>query len=179
MRRRSDAMERTFILLKPDCVVRCLMGKLISRFEEKGLKVIGMKMLSPSRKQLEELYTQHREKPFYSDLIVDMQKAPVVAAVIEGRSAVDTVRKMCGITIGREAEPGTLRGDFSMSIRMNVIHAADSLAAAERELAIFFKPDEICRYDMPTAGYVYTKQELTEKEPEAPAKPRKTPGKED
>jgi len=139
-------MERTLVLLKPDAVQRRLIGRIISRIEEKGLKIVGLKMIRVSRELAEKHYAEHREKPFYPELVSFITSAPVVAIVVEGPKAVDTVRKMMGKTNPLEAEPGTIRGDFGLSVTMNLIHGSDSQASAAREIALFFREDEILSY---------------------------------
>jgi nucleoside-diphosphate kinase len=139
-------MERTLVLLKPDAVQRRLIGRIISRIEEKGLKIVGLKMIRVSRELAEKHYAEHREKPFYPELVSFITSAPVVAMVVEGPKAVDTVRKMMGKTNPLEAEPGTIRGDFGLSVTMNLIHGSDSQASAAREIALFFREDEILSY---------------------------------
>jgi nucleoside-diphosphate kinase len=139
-------MERTLVLLKPDAVQRRLIGRIISRIEEKGLKIVGLKMIRVSRELAEKHYAEHREKPFYPELLSFITSAPVVAMVVEGPKAVETVRKMMGKTNPLEAEPGTIRGDFGLSVTMNLIHGSDSQASAAREIALFFREDEILSY---------------------------------
>jgi nucleoside-diphosphate kinase len=139
-------MERTLVLLKPDAVQRRLIGRIISRIEEKGLKIVGLKMIRVTRELAEKHYAEHREKPFYPELVSFITSAPVVAMVVEGPKAVETVRKMMGKTNPLEAEPGTIRGDFGLSVTMNLIHGSDSQASAAREIALFFREDEILSY---------------------------------
>ncbi len=139
-------MERTLVLLKPDAVQRRLVGRIISRIEEKGLKIVGLKMVRVSRELAEKHYAEHREKPFYPELVSFITSAPVVAMVVEGPKAVEVVRKMMGKTNPLEAEPGTIRGDFGLSVTMNLIHGSDSPASAAREIALFFREDEILSY---------------------------------
>jgi len=153
-------MERTFILLKPDCVIRGLIGEILSKFEKKGLKVVGMKMVKLKRKQLEDFYSHHKEKPFFEKLIKFMKKTPVVTIILEGLNSVEVVRKMCGTTTGREAIPATVRGDYSMSTRMNIIHAADSVDMAKKEIDMFFKQREIYDYKKPQMSFIYCEEEL-------------------
>lgn len=167
-------MERTFVLLKPDCVTRGLIGEIISKFEKKGLKIVGMKMIKLKRKNLEILYKHHKEKEFFEKLINFMRKTPVVAIVLEGKNSVEVVRKMCGVTNGREANPGTIRGDYSMSMRMNVIHAADNVEVANEEINLFFKAKEIYDYKLQTNPFLYCEEELEDEVKRMP-KPRKMP----
>ena len=140
-------MQRTLILLKPDCVQRRLMGQVLSRFENKGLNIIAMKMLQVTPELAAEHYAEHVEKPFYPGLEAFITGAPVVAMVIEGREAIRVVREMLGPTSGLEAAAGTIRGDLSSSRQMNLVHASDSPEAAEREINLYFDADQICEYD--------------------------------
>ena len=140
-------MQRTLILLKPDCVQRRLMGYVLSRFENKGLNIIAIKMLRVTPELAAEHYAEHVEKPFYPGLEAFITGAPVVAMVIEGREAIRVVREMLGATSGLEAAAGTIRGDLSSSRQMNLVHASDGPEAAEREINLYFEPDQICEYD--------------------------------
>ena len=139
-------MERTLILLKPDCVQRRLMGTIISRFEDKGLNIIAMKMLQVTPELAKQHYAEHVEKPFYPGLEAFITGAPVVAMVIEGLEAIRVVRDMLGATSGLKANAGTIRGDFSSSRQMNLVHASDGPEAAAREMELYFQADEICAY---------------------------------
>lgn len=141
-------MERTLVLLKPDAVQRRLVGRIISRFEEKGLKIVGLKMIKVPPKLAEEHYAEHRGKPFYPELVSFITSAPVVAMVVEGPKAVEVGRKMIGKTNPLEAEPGTIRGDFGLFVTMNLVHGSDSPASAAREIALFFREEEILSYTM-------------------------------
>ncbi len=147
-------MERTLVLLKPDAVQRRLVGRVISRIEEKGLKIVGLKMLRVSPELAERHYAEHQGKPFYRELVSFITSAPVVAMVVEGPRAVEVVRKMMGKTNPLEAEPGTIRGDFGLCVTMNLIHGSDSPASAAREIAFFFRADELCTYTMPDAPWL-------------------------
>ena len=133
-------------MIKPDGVQRGLIGEIISRLERKGLKIVAMKMLSVSKDLAERHYAEHREKPFFQSLVDYITSGPVVAMVVEGKNAVKVVRTLVGATNPQEALPGTIRGDFGMDIGRNVIHASDSLESAEREISLFFKPEEIVEY---------------------------------
>ncbi len=148
-------MERTFVMIKPDAVQRGLIGEIISRLERKGLKIVAMKMLSVSKELAEKHYAEHREKPFFESLVSYITSAPVVAIVVEGKNAVKVVRTLVGATNPQEAQPGTIRGDFGMDIGRNVIHASDSLESAEREISLFFKPEEIVEYRRIDEGWLY------------------------
>ncbi len=147
-------MERTLVLLKPDAVQRRLIGRIISRIEDKGLKIVGLKMIRVPRELAEKHYAEHREKPFYPELVSFITSAPVVAMVVEGPKAVETVRKMMGKTNPLEAEPGTIRGDFGLSVTMNLIHGSDSQASAAREIALFFREDEILSYNTADSAWL-------------------------
>lgn len=141
------ALERSLVLFKPDAVQRKLCGRLLARIEEKGLKVVGMKMLRLTPEMARAHYREHVEKPFYPDLEAFISSAPVVALVVEGPGAVEVLRRLMGPTNGREAPPGTLRGDYGLSRQMNLIHGSDSVESAEREIAIYFRPEEIFPYE--------------------------------
>lgn len=135
-------MERTLILFKPDALQRGIVGEILSRFEKKGLKIIGMKMLKMSPEMIREHYRHLVDKPFFPALERFMSH-PIIAVVLEGKDAVAVVRKMVGVTNAREAEPGTIRGDYSMSISKNVIHASENKEVAEEEVRRFFKEEEL------------------------------------
>ena len=140
-------MERTLVLLKPDCVQRRLMGEIISRFETKGFNVIAMKMLQVTPELAKQHYAEHVEKPFYPGLEEFITGAPVVAMCIEGLDIIRVVRDMLGATNGLNASAGTIRGDYSSSRQMNLVHASDGPEAAEREMQLYFDPTEICPYE--------------------------------
>lgn len=140
-------MERTLILFKPDCVQRRLVGRILSRFEDKGLNVIAMKMMRITPALSKQHYAEHVSKPFYPALEAFVTGAPVVAAVIEGLEAIRVVREMLGATSGLKAAAGTIRGDYSSSRQMNLVHASDGPEASAREIALYFQPAEICSYE--------------------------------
>ena len=140
-------MERTLILCKPDCVERRLVGRVLTRFEEKGLNIIAMKMLRVTPELAQQHYAEHVDKPFYPELEGFITSAPVVAAVLEGLEAIRVVREMLGATSGLKAASGTIRGDFSSSRQKNLVHASDSSESANREIAIYFSEDELCPYE--------------------------------
>jgi nucleoside-diphosphate kinase len=140
-------MERTLVLLKPDCVQRRLMGEIISRFETKGFNVIAMKMLQVTPELAKQHYAEHVEKPFYPGLEEFITGAPVVAMCIEGLDIIRVVRDMLGATNGLNASAGTIRGDYSSSRQMNLVHASDGPEAADREMQLYFDPTEICPYE--------------------------------
>ncbi|MBY0450734.1 MAG: nucleoside-diphosphate kinase [Cyanobacteria bacterium] len=153
-------MERTFIALKPDAVQRGFIGEIIARFERKGFKLIGLKLMHVSKAQAEEHYGEHREKPFFGGLVSFITSAPIVAMAWEGNNVVESARKMMGATNPKESAPGTIRGDFAVDLGRNIIHGSDSVASAERELAIFFAPNELLAgWDRTTEGWVYEKPE--------------------
>ena len=137
-------MERTFILLKPDCVQRRLMGRIITRFEEKGLNVIAAKMLVITPELAKQHYAEHVSKGWYPTLEAFVTGGPVLAAVLEGLEAIKVVREMLGATSGLNAAPGTIRGDYSSSRQMNLVHGSDGAEAAAREIALYFKKEELC-----------------------------------
>lgn len=140
-------MERSLILLKPDCVQRRLMGKVISRFEEKAINIIAMKMIQVTPELARQHYAEHVDKPFYPGLESFITGAPVVAMVLEGLDVIRVVREMLGATNGLNAAAGTIRGDFSSSRQMNLVHASDGAEAAAREIALYFDPAELCPYE--------------------------------
>jgi nucleoside-diphosphate kinase len=131
------------VIIKPDGVRRGLVGEILSRFEKKGFKIRALKMIRLSREQAEKLYDIHFGKSFFNDLVNYMTSGPVVAVILEGDNAVNAVRLMIGPTDGSKAPPGTIRGDYSLSIRENVIHASDSIERVEHEVSVIFKPEEI------------------------------------
>ncbi len=137
-------MERTLVLLKPDCVQRRLIGRLLARFEDKGLTFVAMKMLRITPELAKKHYAEHVGKPFYPGLEAFITSAPVVAVAVAGVEAIRVVREMLGATSGLKAAAGTLRGDFSSSRQMNLVHASDGPQAAARELDLYFRPDELC-----------------------------------
>ncbi len=139
-------MERTFVLLKPDCIQRRLAGRILARFEDKGLNLIAMKMLKVTPELSKQHYAEHLSKPFYPALESFITGGPVVACVVEGLEAIRVVRDLLGATSGLKATAGTIRGDFSSSRQMNLVHASDGAEAAAREIALYFRPEELCAY---------------------------------
>jgi len=139
-------VERTFVFVKPDGVLRGLIGEIIKRLEQAGLKIIALKMLKLTREQAEKLYDIHKGKHFFEPLVNYVTSGPIVAMILEGPDAVKKVRKLIGKTNPVEADAGTIRGDFALTISRNVIHAADSKERAEYEMKIIFKDDEIVSY---------------------------------
>lgn len=152
-------MIRTAVLVKPDGLQRGLIGEIMSRFERKGLKLVGLKMISMTDAQLTEWYIEHKEKSFFGELKSFMGSMPVVAMVWEGIDAVSVVRKLVGVTLGREAEGGSIRGDFGMSQQYNLIHASSSEDDANREIEILFNVDEIFDYSSVFETVVYAEYE--------------------
>ncbi|MCG3151247.1 MAG: Nucleoside diphosphate kinase [bacterium] len=136
-------LERTFILFKPDALERGVVGEILSRFERKGLVLSGMKLIHVSDEQINKHYEEHLGKPFLPGLIQYIQSGPVIAAVLTGKNAVETVRKMLGATDPGKADVGTIRGDYGQDISRNLVHGSDSPASAEREIAIYFQPSEL------------------------------------
>jgi len=153
-------MEKTVVLVKPDGVQRALIGKIIDRFEQKGLHLVGMKMMSMNDATLNEWYAHHADKPFFPALKSYMKSYPLVAMLWEGVDAAETVRKMIGITLGRKAEPGTIRGDFAMSQQYNLIHASESSEAAEKESRLIFVDSEIFPWEKIDFSQIYSQEEL-------------------
>lgn len=137
-------LERTFIAVKPDGVKRNLIGKIISRFEEKGYKIIGLKMLLPTVELAEKHYAEHKGKPFYPRLIRYITSGPIVAMVVEGDNVIAVSRRMMGATRPEEAEAGTIRFDYAICKEFNIIHGSDCLESAQREISIYFKDEELC-----------------------------------
>ncbi|GAB6147802.1 nucleoside-diphosphate kinase [Stetteria hydrogenophila] len=137
------AVERTLVLIKPDGVRRGLVGEIISRFERKGFKIKALKMLWMTREQAEEFYKVHKGKPFFEELVEFITSGPVVAMILEGDSAISVVRLMIGATDGRKAAPGTIRGDYALSVGENVVHASDSKESFEHESRVVFREEEL------------------------------------
>ncbi|MDA1060821.1 MAG: nucleoside-diphosphate kinase [bacterium] len=151
--------EKTLVLIKPDAIQRGLCGSITERFEKKGLKLVGIKMMSLDEAVLREHYAHIADKPFFPGVAKFMQSSPVIAMCWEGLEVVETVRKITGITKAREAEAGSIRGDFAMSMGCNVIHASDGVEAAEVEVKRFFNPDELHEYDKSEYMHVYADDE--------------------
>lgn len=153
-------MEQTLIILKPDAVQRGLLGDILSRFERKGLKIVALKMMHLDDVLLIEHYVHLKDKPFFAGLKEYMKTSPVVIACLEGVEAVKVVRILCGPTASREALPGTIRGDFSVSTQSNIIHASDSKETAENEVKRFFDAKEMCSYQKCDFEIIYAKDEV-------------------
>jgi nucleoside-diphosphate kinase len=139
-------MQQTLILVKPDGVQRRLVGAIIQRFEQKGLRLAGLKLVQPSRDLAEKHYAVHKGKPFYDSLLQFLTSGPTVAMVWEGREAVTVARTLMGVTDGVKAPPATIRGDFAISVQNNLVHGSDSPENAAAEIALWFKPEELVRY---------------------------------
>jgi len=154
------AIERTLIILKPDAVNRGMCGEVLARFERKGLKITALKMAWLDEKILREHYAHLAAKPFFPEIVEFMSRSPVIIGVLEGRNAVELVRGMCGVTDANKAAPGTIRGDFAISTSRNIIHASDSVETAKKEIARFFKQEELFDYKLSNEKYLYAADEL-------------------
>ena len=139
--------ERTLVLVKPDGVQRLLVGRILARFEERGLKLVGIKLVAVDRDLAERHYAVHREKPFFAGLVEFITSSPLVATAFEGPNAIAVVRSMVGATRPHEAAPGTIRGDLALETAQNLIHASDGAETAAAELALWFEPGELLEYD--------------------------------
>jgi nucleoside-diphosphate kinase len=148
------ATERTFSMLKPGVIQRRLAGEIIARIERKGLRIVAIKMMAISRTLAETQYAEHRGKSFFAELVSFIVSGPVVAMVIEGENAIAQVRALCGATKVEAAQPGTIRGDYAMHTGINVIHASDSSASADREIGLFFDKSEICAWTDGNDGWI-------------------------
>lgn len=148
-------MERTYVMVKPDGVQRNLVGEILSRFEKKGFKIVGLKMLRLTREIAEKHYAEHIGKPFFESLVSYITSGPVVAFVLEGKDVVATVRAMNGATNPLNAGPGTVRGDYAIEVGRNVIHASDSVESANREIGIYFTEAELCEYTKNVDNWLY------------------------
>lgn len=147
-------MQKTLILLKPDCVHRRLVGTIIHRFEQKGLRLAGLKLVHASRELAEKHYAVHKGKPFYDSLLQFLTAGPTVAMVWEGREAVAVARGLMGATDGTKAPPATIRGDFAISVQNNLVHGSDSAENAAVEIALWFKPEELVSWQPVDATWV-------------------------
>jgi nucleoside-diphosphate kinase len=148
-------METTLIILKPDAVQRGLMGRIVSRFEDKGLQVVGCKLMQITPQLAATHYESHKGKPFYEGLVRFMTSAPVLVLAVRGNGAITISRNMMGATFGSKANPGTIRGDFGVSNSFNLIHGSDSPEAATRELGLFFKPGEVLEFKRSVDAWIY------------------------
>lgn len=156
-------MQRSCVLVKPDGIQRGLIGEIISRFERKGLKLLAIKMVKLDDEILDTWYEHHKTKPFFPNLKQFMTSAPIVAMVWEGLECIPAVRKLCGVTKGRDAEAGSIRGDFAMSQSNNLIHASDSAKSAEREISLMFTEEDIYTYDKDDYCNIYSVEEWKKK----------------
>ncbi|MCA9255309.1 MAG: nucleoside-diphosphate kinase [Phycisphaerales bacterium] len=148
-------MEKTLIILKPDAVQRGMAGRIITRFEEKGFQIVGMKLITIDKALAEKHYGVHKEKPFYPRLLEYITSSPVVVMVLQAVNAITVARKMMGATFGSKAEPGTIRGDFGLSNSFNLIHGSDSPEAAESEMALYFTKEEIQSFERANDKWIY------------------------
>ena len=148
-------IQKSFVMMKPDAVQRRLMGKILSRFEEKGLQIVAVKLMQIDEELAKTHYVEHAEKPFFPGVVEYITSSPSLAMVIEGEEAITTIRKLVGATNPLEADLGTIRGDYGMDTGRNIIHASDSPASAEREIGLFFNEDEICDYQIIDNELIY------------------------
>ena len=153
------AIERTLILAKPDAVQRGLSGEIIKRFETRGLKIIGLKLMQITKELAAKHYAAHTTKPFYPGLVSFMTSGPVVAMVLEGPKAIDACRKVMGKTFCTDAEPGTIRGDLGVSRGMNLVHGSDGPEAAKKEIELFFQAEELLEYKRAGDAWVLNAEE--------------------
>jgi len=150
-----QSFEQTLILLKPDAVQRRLVGRILARFEQKGLSIVALKMMQVSEELARRHYAVHEGKEFYEPLVEFITASPIIACVLEGVDAIATARKLMGATFGRDAAPGTIRGDFGISKRYNLIHGSDSPKSAQFEIALYFGPGEILDFKPDDLPWVY------------------------
>lgn len=155
-------MEKTLVIFKPSAIDRRLVGRILSRIEDKGFVIAGIKMMQLDEKILREHYSHLVDKPFFPSLVESMTSTPVIVACLAGVEAVRVFREMTGVTNGRNAVPGTIRGDFCMSSQTNIVHASDSVDNAKIELARFFKPEELFDYLPSNVKYFYGDNELAD-----------------
>ena len=149
------AIETTLVIVKPDGVQRALVGEILSRFERKGLQVVGLKLARLEKATLEKHYGEHKAKPFFAGLVSFMSSSPVVIAALRGHNAIPIVRGLMGKTFGKDAAPGTIRGDLAISSSFNLVHGSDGPEAAARELKLFFKKGEVLDYPLGNREWVY------------------------
>lgn len=147
--------ERTFLMIKPDGVQRNLTSKIISRFEDRGYKLIGLKLVRPDKAHFEKHYSDLKDKPFFPGLIGYVMSGPVIAMCWQGTNIVKTARKMMGETKPQESNPGTIRGDYCIDVGRNIIHGSDSLESAEKEINLWFKPEELVQYERTSESWIY------------------------
>jgi nucleoside-diphosphate kinase len=157
-----DTMEQTFALIKPDAFQRNLVGRIISRFEEKGLQLVAAKLIHLNDDIISKQYQHLADKPFFPEIRDFMTKSPVLATVWRGADCVETVRRLCGITKAREANPGTIRGDWAMSVMCNLVHASDSRENADFEISLYFSKEEILDYERNMTPFLYSIRERSD-----------------
>ncbi|HWO95015.1 MAG TPA: nucleoside-diphosphate kinase [Bacillus sp. (in: firmicutes)] len=148
-------MERTFLMVKPDGVQRNVVGEIVSRFEKKGFQLVGAKLMQITPELAEQHYGEHKEKPFFGDLVSFITSGPVFAMVWQGENVIATARQMMGKTHPKEALPGTIRGDYGLTLDKNVIHGSDAPESAAREIALFFKDEELVSYEKLINNWIY------------------------
>ncbi len=154
------AIERTVVLLKPDCLQRGLVGKIVERIENRGFKIVGMKMMQADSTLLREHYAHLADKPFFAGIEAFMKSSPIIAMAVEGYDAPKVLRKMAGVTKASEAEIGTIRGDFALSIQSNILHCSDSSETAKAELKRFFKENELYNWTKLDSAIIYSEEDL-------------------
>ncbi|ARD49451.1 nucleoside-diphosphate kinase [Sporosarcina sp. P37] len=147
-------MERTFLMVKPDGVQRNLIGEIVGRFEDKGFQLVGGKLMNISQELAEQHYGEHKERPFFGELVEFITSGPVFAMVWEGENVISTARLMMGATNPKESAPGTIRGDFAVTVGKNIIHGSDSSESASREINLFFKEEELVTYDKTVNNWI-------------------------
>lgn len=152
---RPPDYEKTFVLIKPDAIQRGAIGKIITRIEDKGLQIMAMKVVLPTRKQAEQQYACHKEKPFFDSLVSFITSGPCVAMVLQGKNAIEITRKIMGATNPLKAQPGTIRGDFSVDLKHNLIHGSDSQQSYEQEVGVYFTTQEILQYNLQLENWLY------------------------
>ncbi|MDM5298537.1 nucleoside-diphosphate kinase [Bacillus pumilus] len=148
-------MDKTFLMVKPDGVERQLIGEIVSRFEKKGLQLVGAKLMKIPKEVAETHYGEHKEKPFFGELVSFITSGPVFAMVWQGEQVVDVTRQMIGKTNPKEALPGTIRGDYGLTVGKNIIHGSDSPESAEREINLFFQQEELTNWDQTISSWIY------------------------
>ncbi|WP_129688711.1 nucleoside-diphosphate kinase [Gottfriedia acidiceleris] len=148
-------MERTYLMVKPDGVQRNLIGEIVSRFEKKGFQLVGAKLMQVSKEQAETHYAEHKERPFFGELVDFITSSPVFAMVWEGENVIATARQMMGATNPKDSAPGTIRGEYAATVGKNIIHGSDSPTSAEREIGIFFNQNELVEYSKLIKEWVY------------------------
>lgn len=148
-------MEKTFLMVKPDGVQRELIGEIVSRFEKKGFQLVGAKLMNVSKETAEKHYAEHKERPFFGELVDFITSSPVFAMVWQGENVIATARQMMGSTNPKDAAPGTIRGDFGVTVGKNIIHGSDSPESAVREIGIFFKEEELVEYSKLINNWIY------------------------